>query len=75
MSILDRRKSGLYVQAKFMEKAEFDRILRDMGVRSARARDAFWGQSQGRQPLTEEVVRRAARKTLERAPDLRWRTF
>jgi len=73
--MLDRRKSGLYVQAKFMEKVEFDRILRDMGVRSARARDAFWRQSQGRQPLTEEVVRRTVKKTLEQAPDLRWRTF
>lgn len=67
--------SGLLVPAQPMEKAEFDRILKDMGIRSARARDNFWKDAQRRQPLTEEAVRLATRKVLARAPELRWRTF
>ena len=73
--MLERLKSGLLVPATHMEKSEFDRILKDEGIRSARLRDQFWRDSQRRQPLTEEAVRLAAKKVLKRAPELRTRTF
>jgi hypothetical protein len=71
----EERLSRLLVPVKFMEKAEFDRILKDMGIRSVRARDGFWADANRRQPLTEAAVRLAAKKLLARAPDLKWRTF
>jgi hypothetical protein len=71
----EERLSGLLIPVKFMEKAEFDRILKDEGIRSARARDNFWKDAQRRQPLTEKTLRLAVRKVLKRAPDLKWRTF
>ena len=71
----EERLSRLLVPVRFMEKAAFDRILKDMGIRSARARDAFWNDARRRQPLTEAAVRLAAKKTLARAPELRSRTF
>jgi hypothetical protein len=71
----EERLSRLLVPVKFMEKAEFDRILKDMGIRSARARDAFWTDASKRQPLTEARLRLTVKKVLARAPDLKWRTF
>jgi len=73
--MLERLKSGLLVPVTFMEKSEFDRILKDMGIRSARVRDNFWEDAQRRQPLTEEALRLAVKKVLAKAPELRWRTF
>jgi len=73
--MLERLKSGLLVPATSMEKSEFDRILKDMGIRSARVRDNFWKDAQRRQPLTEEALRLAVKKVLAKAPELRWRTF
>lgn len=71
----EERLSGLLIPVRFMEKAEFDRILKDMGIRSARVRDNFWTDANRRQPLTEKAVRLAIKKVLKRAPDLKWRTF
>lgn len=60
---------------KRMEKSEFDRILKDEGIKSAKLRDAFWNDCRRRQPLTEAVVRLAAKRAILAEPDIRWRTF
>lgn len=75
MALFEKTKSGLLRPAKWMEKSEFDRILKDEGIKSAKLRDAFWRDSRARQPLTEGAVRLACKKAIAADPDIRWRTF
>ena len=75
MALFEKTKTGLLRPARWMEKPEFDRILKDEGIKSAKLRDALWRDSRSKQPLTEAVVRMACKKAIKANPDIRWRTF
>ncbi len=61
---------------KPMEKSEFDRILRDEGIRNANVRDALWKEAAPRAAqLSEPVVRNAVRMAIRKDPSIKARHF